>query len=52
LELSTKQDGGSDDAIRPWVQGFVKSMGMPLAQELLENAGLPKNETRQRYDGW
>mmetsp|Transcript_4535 Transcript_4535/g.9003 ORF Transcript_4535/g.9003 Transcript_4535/m.9003 type:complete len:431 (+) Transcript_4535:44-1336(+) len=36
-------DGGPDDEIRPWIQGFCDSVGPTLALELLKGAGiLPK----------
>jgi hypothetical protein len=32
--------GGPDDEIRPWIQGFVNSMGVRKAKRLLRNAGI------------
>ena len=40
LDVGTNQDGGADDEIRPWIQGFFDSMGISLAYELLQGAGV------------
>lgn len=34
------QSGGSDDEIRPWIQGFVKLMGKNRTQHLLQDVGI------------
>jgi len=45
-ERSVKQDGGADDEIRPWIQGFVRLVGDEQAKYLLKDAGLSSNFTR------
>jgi hypothetical protein len=42
----------TDDNIRPWLQGFVKKHGTRRAQELLKNAGLPKNYRNKNDTKW
>ena len=44
---SNKKDGGADDEIRPWIQGFYDSMGASLASELLQRAGVLIKDTKQ-----
>jgi len=39
-------DGGPDDEVRPWLQGFVDSVGAQAALRLLQGAGEVSNVTR------
>jgi hypothetical protein len=42
---STLQDGGANDEVRPWIQGFVRMVGEDVARQLLRDVGLPTNYT-------
>jgi hypothetical protein len=42
---STLQDGGANDEVRPWIQGFVRLVGEDAACQLLRDVGLPVNYT-------
>jgi hypothetical protein len=42
----------TDDNIRPWLQGFVQTHGTRRAQELLQDAGLPKNYRNSNDTKW
>lgn len=42
----------SDDNIRPWLRGFVETMGQDGAKELLQDAGLPKNYEKEFDESW
>lgn len=33
-------DGGANDGVRTWLQGFVHSMGLSAAARLLDGAGV------------
>lgn len=41
--LAKLKEGGSDDYVRYWIQGFVKLVGEETAKVLLQDAGLPRN---------
>ena len=43
---ATRKEGGFDDEIRPWLDGFVKLVGKNVSLKLLEGAGvLPDTPT-------
>jgi len=43
---STKPDIGKGDMdVRPWIQGFAKSVGLEEMQYLLNDVGFPYNAT-------
>lgn len=43
---SVNQQGGADDEIRLWIQGFVGLVGTEDSKTLLKDAGLPSNFSR------
>jgi hypothetical protein len=38
--FASRQDGGADDEIRPWLQAFIDLVGLRQAKFLLRNAGV------------
>lgn len=49
-EAKANQRRGMDDGVRPWLKGFVETMGQPMAQTLLGEAYMTKAlPTRKRH---
>ena len=57
-ERAEWNEGGSDDEIREWIEGFVSNTGEVLARELLSGAGLSKADIDEKLvsnhwqEGW
>ena len=47
---ATMDAGGADDIMRPWLAGFVESVGNDVALELLRDAGLPIDHRKDRFE--
>ena len=53
-EFQAEDQDGTDDNIRPWLDGFVKAHGKEATKSLLQGVGLPKdyknlNETKWKF---
>jgi hypothetical protein len=44
------QGGGADDSVRPWISGFIDSVGEDAAKFLLQDAGLPPGYRKPDQD--
>jgi hypothetical protein len=53
-DQSESTAGGINDLARHWIQGFVRMVGQEAAEELLRDAGLPRNYTKLANEshGW
>ena len=49
-ERALLDEGGPDDVIRPWIRGFVNSVGLAQAKKLLAGNGFPRNATNEEEE--
>lgn len=51
-ERSVLQSGGADDEVRPWLEGFVREVGVETAGNLLRMGGIPPTKQDNETASW
>ena len=51
-EFQAADQDGTDDTIRPWLDGFVQTHGEDKAKQLLKDVGLPHSYRNENETAW